>query len=297
MLKDSSPKLLIVDDESAHQLALMDILESSDKNYDLLSAFNEQEALAIAKKELPDLILTDWEMPVMNGVDFILAIKNDKLLCDIPVIMCTGIMTSSEHLKTALEAGANDYVRKPFDAIEVDARINAMLSFSREQKKRRRAEQELMQHQLDKSIQMVETKQHSLVVTKACLMHNTAYIEDIVARLKALAAEVSESCKMKLFLLISKIQSDLKRGTWEEFTRHFEEIHPSFLRHINYSYPKLSANEVELCLYIKMNMSNAEIQTATYKSYDALKKARQRLKKKLDLSPKDSLDLFIQAID
>ena len=291
------PKLLLIDDESEQQMAFMDMLEAQGNEYAILSAFSGQEALEIISKERPDIIVSDWDMPSMSGIELIQTLKQNAETADIPIIICTGIMTHSEHLKVALEAGANDYVRKPFDAIEVDARINAMLSFSREQKMRRRAEQELMQYQLDMSIQLVETKQQSLVVTKACLMHNTTYIEEIVARLKALAGEVSESCKMKLFLLISRIQSDLKRGTWEELTRHFEEIHPSFLRHINYSYPKLSTNEVELCLYIKMNMSNAEIQIATYKSYDALKKARQRLKKKLGLSHDDSLDLFIQAID
>ena len=120
-------KILIVDDESSHQLAIMDIIEAQELDYDLLSAFNGQEALVIALKEQPDLIITDWEMPVMDGIAFIQALKNEKCLSDIPVIMCTGIMTNSENLKVALEVGANDYIRKPIDGLELIARVNANL--------------------------------------------------------------------------------------------------------------------------------------------------------------------------
>ncbi len=296
-MKQSSLKLLIVDDESAHQLALLDILEASGKVYEILSAFNGKEALVIAKKEIPDLILTDWEMPVMNGVDFILALKEDEQLADIPVIMCTGIMTTSEHLKIALEAGANDYVRKPFDAIEVNARINAMLCFSHEQKSRISLEKEVYAQKLEINHEKLEIHQQSLVVAKACLMHNSIYIDQILLDLKDLSAQVSFRCQQKILDLISKVKSDITHASWQEFELHFEQIHPSFLETLNQRLPNLTPNEIELCMYYKLNMSTNEVQSATYKSSDALKKARQRLKKKLDLSTKDSLSQFIQSIN
>ncbi len=127
MNKINKPKILVVDDESTHQLAIMDVIEAYEKDYDILSAFNGKEAFEITLKEHPDLIITDWEMPVMDGIAFIQELKKDKRLLDIPVIMCTGIMTNSKNLKEALEVGANDYIRKPIDGLELIARVNANL--------------------------------------------------------------------------------------------------------------------------------------------------------------------------
>jgi two-component system, sensor histidine kinase and response regulator len=121
------PKILIVDDEVVHLEAIIDIIEDAGSEYEILTAFNGITALEIVHKEMPDLIITDWEMPGMDGIELIKHLKNDKKTTDIPVIMCTGIMTSSENLETALNAGAVDYIRKPIDKLELIARIKANL--------------------------------------------------------------------------------------------------------------------------------------------------------------------------
>jgi signal transduction histidine kinase len=121
------PKILIVDDEAEQQMAIMNVIAAYEQEYDVLSAFDGQKGLEIALNEAPDLIISDWEMPVMDGIEFIKKLKKDNKTTDIPVIMCTGIMISSENLQTALLAGAVDYVRKPIDKIELIARINANL--------------------------------------------------------------------------------------------------------------------------------------------------------------------------
>jgi len=79
---------------------------------------------------MPDLIITDWEMPIMNGIEFIKLLKSNEKTHDIPVIMCTGVMTTPENLKTALDAGAVDYIRKPVEKLELMARVNSMLKLS-----------------------------------------------------------------------------------------------------------------------------------------------------------------------
>ena len=122
-----TPKILIVDDEMVHLDAIIDVIEDEDWNYEVFSAFNGKTALEIAKKEIPDLIISDWEMPEMNGIELIKHLKSEPKIADIPVIMCTGIMTTSENLETALNVGAVDYVRKPVDKIELIARIKANL--------------------------------------------------------------------------------------------------------------------------------------------------------------------------
>ena len=123
----ANPKILIADDEVLQLETIIDIIQKAGCNYDVYTALNGQSALKIAQIEPPDLIITDWEMPVMNGIEFIKALKNNPKTADIPVIMCTGIMTTSENLETALTVGAVDYIRKPIHSIEFVARTKANL--------------------------------------------------------------------------------------------------------------------------------------------------------------------------
>ncbi len=121
------PKILIVEDQITHQEVIMGILEEYGYECNVLSAYNGKTGLEIAIREAPDIIISDWEMPVMDGISFIKQLKENSETTDIPVIMCTGIMTSSENLETALNAGAVDYIRKPIDKLELIARVKANL--------------------------------------------------------------------------------------------------------------------------------------------------------------------------
>jgi len=123
-------KILIVDDEPSNLAAMVDIFMKAGSMYEIFQSLTAKMAIEIAQKRLPDLIITDWEMPVKNGIEMIKELKQDSLTCDIPIIMCTGVMISSEHLQTALDAGAVDYIRKPVDEIELMARVRSMLVLS-----------------------------------------------------------------------------------------------------------------------------------------------------------------------
>ncbi len=123
-------KILIVDDDSDTLAVLRNHILASGNNYILYQALKGNVAIRIAEKELPDLIITDWEMPEMNGIELIKLLKKNPKTSNIPAIMCTGVMTSSENLSTALEAGAVDFVRKPIDRFELAARIKSMLELS-----------------------------------------------------------------------------------------------------------------------------------------------------------------------
>ncbi len=120
-------KILIVEDEPENIVAITDIFEKYKLPYDIINAPNGSIALKLIAKLIPDLIITDWEMPVMDGIEFIANLNNNEETKDIPVIMCTGVMTTSDNLHTALNAGAVDYIRKPIDEIELIARTKANL--------------------------------------------------------------------------------------------------------------------------------------------------------------------------
>jgi two-component system sensor histidine kinase/response regulator len=124
------PCIIIADDNPENLRVMMDILKKTDLRCNLIAAPNGKILVDIALQKIPDLIITDWEMPVMNGLEAIEVLKNNAFTAHIPIIMCTGIMTTSNDLKTAMDAGAVDYVRKPIEAMELVARVQSMLRLS-----------------------------------------------------------------------------------------------------------------------------------------------------------------------
>jgi signal transduction histidine kinase len=126
----ASPTLLIADDQPDNLKAIQDILKTSPYQFNFITVPNGKVLVEMALRKLPDLIITDWEMPEMDGLSAIKTLKGYPQTADIPIIMCTGIMTSSENLKTIMEAGAVDYVRKPIEANELIARVQSMLQLS-----------------------------------------------------------------------------------------------------------------------------------------------------------------------
>lgn len=121
-------KILIVDDEPINISLCAEMLKMDD--HIILRAGDGIEAVRQAEAEVPDLIIMDWNMPRMDGLGALKIIKQRDKTKDIQVIMITGIMTSFENLMTALQEGAFDFLRKPFDKIELKARVHSTLLYS-----------------------------------------------------------------------------------------------------------------------------------------------------------------------
>ena len=136
-------KILVVEDDPIHGKIIQHILENIDLDIKILKSTNGLDALKMAVKESPDLVLTDWDMPKMTGIEFCRKIHKSRDLWHIPVIMCTGIKTSSENLKTAFESGVVDFIRKPIDKMELMSRVNSMLKLSKSYQTIRRQKEEI----------------------------------------------------------------------------------------------------------------------------------------------------------
>jgi diguanylate cyclase (GGDEF)-like protein len=143
--RDEAPqKVLIVDDEAANLEVLARAFEAmEERRYEILQTLSPRRALEIAVTEQPDLIITDWDMPELDGIGMIGSLKESVATRDILVIMCTGVMTTSENLKTALDAGAVDFIRKPVDTVELQARTRSMLQLASTLKRIRKQNEEL----------------------------------------------------------------------------------------------------------------------------------------------------------
>jgi DNA-binding NarL/FixJ family response regulator len=120
--------VLVVDDSPDALSLINDILEQNRVN--ALVALEGKQALSIAKKMRPDMILMDAIMPNMSGFDACKQIKEDPLLASIPVIFMTGL-TDTESVVKGLEAGGVDYLTKPINPIELLARMKVHLTNAR----------------------------------------------------------------------------------------------------------------------------------------------------------------------
>jgi len=106
-------KILVVDDSKAMRMIVKRNVSQIEPDAEFIEAENGAQALEVLATEQPVLVLCDWNMPEMNGIEFLRAIKDRPGLAKIPVIMLT---TESERRKMieAIEAGAKHYLTKPF---------------------------------------------------------------------------------------------------------------------------------------------------------------------------------------
>ncbi|MFY0483128.1 hybrid sensor histidine kinase/response regulator transcription factor [Flavobacterium sp. PLA-1-15] len=122
-VENNQKKVLIVEDEKEIHLFLNDLL--ADK-YKIITAYNGVEALELIEKELPDIIISDVMMPLMDGVELCKKVKTDLRTCHIPFIMLTA-KDSVIHRIEGLESGANSYIPKPFYPDHLLIRIQKLL--------------------------------------------------------------------------------------------------------------------------------------------------------------------------
>lgn len=104
---------LVVDDSRVVRTVAGRIVQ--DLNFQTLEAGDGAQALAKCREQMPDAILLDWNMPVMNGLDFLRALRREEHGKKPVVVFCTN-ENDAEHITEAMRTGANEYIMKPFDA-------------------------------------------------------------------------------------------------------------------------------------------------------------------------------------
>ncbi|MGQ7244920.1 phosphate regulon transcriptional regulator PhoB [Salinicola sp. V024] len=120
----SSKTVLIVDDEAPIREMIAIALEMAD--YRVLEADNAQTGHAMALDQKPDLILLDWMMPGTSGIELARRLKREEATAEMPIILLTA-KGEEDNKVQGLEAGADDYITKPFSPRELVARLKAVL--------------------------------------------------------------------------------------------------------------------------------------------------------------------------
>jgi len=124
-MPSAAPTVLLVEDDPV-------ILRLLEVNFDLegfgvLLAQDGAEGIEVARAKRPDVIITDIMMPKVSGIELVAALKADVVTASIPILLLSAKAQTGD-LKAGMDAGADDYVTKPFEPLDLIDRVNALLS-------------------------------------------------------------------------------------------------------------------------------------------------------------------------
>ena len=120
----ANPKILVVEDEP-NQVELIEFNLNSE-GYEVVVARDGEEALNLAEEENPDLILLDWMLPKVSGIEVCRQLRRSKMTREIPIVMLTARSEESDKIR-GLDIGADDYITKPYSIKELLARVRAAM--------------------------------------------------------------------------------------------------------------------------------------------------------------------------
>ncbi|RLD51680.1 MAG: hypothetical protein DRI94_05370 [Bacteroidetes bacterium] len=276
-----SNKILLVDDDPHVINRIVDILSKEKTSYGFYQANNGDVAFRIAENKIPDLIITDWDMPFVNGVELIKKLKENSSVKEIPVIMATAVMQSSKDLKCALEAGAADYIRKPIDEIELIARVQSVIKISEYNKK------------------IIENKNREIAENALMLIRNNKFNIQIIRKLNELHEKLSvkdDETENLFEFIINSINEKVKQDSWQKFELIIKSNNNDFTENLLKKFPNLTNSEIKLCTFLKLGMNTKEIASVLFQSNDSVKVARSRLRKKINLNSEQNLSAYLSSL-
>jgi len=273
------PSILIVDDLMANVQTLVKYLEEAQETYELLSALNGTMALRIAEKHKPNLVITDWEMPEMSGLDLIMALHNKGLSDRVPCMVVTGLRTTAEHLKQAFDHGAVDFLRKPLNKVELWARVDSVLKL------------QAMQQNLN------DQKNRELSIKALQVYEKNQFLHQVEQRLVTFLDKLSPELRSEGRAILKDVSSQKQNDhEWAGFKLHFESVHPNFFRFLQNEDFKLTKNDLRWCAYIRIGLTTRDIANLLNVDYAGARVNKTRIKKKLNLTAEDDLTTFLMNI-
>ncbi|MFT6501030.1 MAG: DNA-binding response OmpR family regulator [Crocinitomicaceae bacterium] len=282
--------LLIVDDDPMNIKIINELLLSTKSpKYEVLNASNAKLGLTIAESVQPNLIITDWEMPEMNGIEFIKRLKKNGKTKEIPVIMASGIMTTSEDLDLALSAGAEDYIRKPIDKIELLARVRSIMAIADQIKEIREQkeiiiEQQKQLHDLELSQLKKELfhKEKEASSSVNFMILNETEKTELIEKIGKLEPYLNSQGKVLLKSYFADIKQWENNFSLTELENKFDQINSTFYERLIEVNPSITKNEKILSTFMAMDLSPSEIALITKRSLNSINVAFSRLREKFE---------------
>ena len=317
------PNILIIDDNEFDRILYKEYL--GEFNYDFNELDDGEGVLELLSKKKPDLILLDWQMPKIGGLETLKTLQNNKLYSDIPIIIITG-QKNETVLENAFDYGSIDYINKPISQIELRARVRNVLKLKEANQTLILQKKELLdlnkiinsqKEELSKSLEIknellnTNKEEHKKNINEVKRKLMTLEIDNtkIANHLKSiktgieecyniLRGEYPDSLALKNLRQLERKVEHLSKDdqSWNEFKDVFQSIDSEFFNKLTARNPKLTSLDLKHCAYIKMNLDNYEVANIFNVELKSLQMTRYRLKKKLDLTQDESLREFILSL-
>lgn len=267
-MPESRGTILIVDDTPANLQLLESILQ--EKGYTVRAAISGQMALKAVRNQAPDIILLDINMPEMNGFEVCRLLKSDPVLAEIPVIFVSAAVDTADKLH-AFEEGGVDYVTKPFQPLEVLARVTTHLSLSRIRKelenKNREVEQTMCDLKLAQTQLVQSEKMAALGLLTAGIAHELNnplnFVAASVQALKKTVAPLDEMMNLCRALVQANTAETIERINIWNRQHQLDELQQTMNELVNNAcFGSARAAEIVSSLRIFSRLDEAEQKSA-----------------------------------
>lgn len=280
--------ILVADDDPGNRELVVSTMHGIASGIKVLSAAHGGQVLEILAKRDVDAVLLDWEMPVKDGYAVLCEMKANSQWSAIPVLMYTGVMTSTINLVKALEIGAADFIRKPTEPVELTARIKSVLkqredftTLMRLQKESAEMKSLVLNTEINSLKEQLNNYLIQLARKNEVLINLRERLNDGESPVEA-AKHIDSLVNMENY--------------WDELFQQFSKLDNNFMSALNSRHVDLSPNELKFCVLLKAGMSSKDIASLMNVSSAAIEKSRYRIRKKLGLEPEEGLERYILSV-
>lgn len=282
--------ILIADTSIATVSSVANELKKENPDCLVHHATNGSMACELAIAMLPDIILTEWDMPDMNGIEVTRRLRSEESTRDIPILILSKETKSSQDIYAALEEGASDYLQKPITLAELLIRITAA--------SRAMGQKLALKEVLSNEIELKNKKLSSMSIQ---LHEQKTQSQNVYRELSGLQKEIGALDKRQILTTLKKTTKFLANNTkasdeWENFKMHFDKVNTDFFNRITEVSRDLTFKEMKLCAYIKIGLDNKQIARLLNILPSSVSTAFYRLKKKFNMERKDDLRKFLSVI-
>ncbi|WP_297093141.1 tetratricopeptide repeat protein [uncultured Draconibacterium sp.] len=179
--------------------------------------------------------------------------------------------------------------------LSVSAALVILLLFLQQRNRHKQLQTEEALHRMEKEkvSEELDHKKKEMATNGMYLAQKNNLILLVSKKLTEIQNDLPQKDAGKIKEIIEELGSKAHDNSWEEFEKRFKEVHTDFYERLSKAYPKLTAGDLRLCGFLRLNMSNKEIAAITYQNVESLKTARYRLRKKLGLSREVNLIHFL----
>jgi len=311
--------VLVIDDRVYDRLLYKEYLGSDKYEINELEDGDELEAY-LKENSKPDIILLDWQMPRMGGLETLKFVKSNEIYKDIPVIIITGLEDELV-LEEAFEIGCIDFLNKPVSHVELNARVGNVIKLFQARKLLIEQKNELKELNNIITTQKQELKETLEIKSELSKLKEQSHLQEIEERKRKMVTYEVDNSKLinslqgllteirkinstedidpvqKIKLIERKLDNLVKnQDNKEEFMKLFESIDQDFFKKLVGFNAKLTPLDLKHCAYIRMNVDNYDLANILNVEMKSLQMSRYRLKKKLNLDESKTLREFILAL-